>query len=108
MHPSSILGQASKFPLEFDLSARTGWATAFPVGSMMRILQDFPQGRRRNRSTPWRPYSRASSDVRTLSIILAATDVRARILVRRELLDDKDALSVGVCEGDKLLWTEWP
>lgn len=52
--------------------------------------------------------SHPHSDVRTLSFILAETNARARVLVRRELLYDKGALSVDVCEDGKLLWTEWP
>lgn len=52
--------------------------------------------------------SHPHSDVQTLSFVLAETDARARVLVRRELLDDKGALSVDVCEGGKLLWTERP
>jgi hypothetical protein len=46
------------------------------------------------------------STVPMLSFIMADTEARARILIRRELLDEKEASSVDVCEGGKLLWTE--
>jgi hypothetical protein len=46
------------------------------------------------------------SAVPTLSFILAKDEDRARVLARRELLDNKHALSVEVCEGGKALWTE--
>ena len=46
------------------------------------------------------------SAVPTLSIILADSEGRARLLARRELLDHKQAVSVEVCEGGRWLWTE--
>ncbi|HEY2753068.1 hypothetical protein [Phenylobacterium sp.] len=46
------------------------------------------------------------SSVPTLSFILAEDEVRARLLVLRELLDNKLATSVEIYEGASLLWTE--
>jgi len=50
--------------------------------------------------------SEDGSSVPELSFILAGDEVRARLLVLRELLDNKHAMSVEVYEGHRLLWTE--
>lgn len=50
--------------------------------------------------------SDSRSAVPTLSLILAEDEARARLLARRELLDTRQAVSIEVCEGGKLLWTE--
>lgn len=47
------------------------------------------------------------SDILVLSFIFADNEARARILVRQELLNDREALSVDICEDGKLLGTEW-
>ena len=51
--------------------------------------------------------SDSRSSVPTLAFIFAEDEVRVRLLARRELLDTKHAVSVEICEGGKLLWTEW-
>jgi hypothetical protein len=50
--------------------------------------------------------SEGGSSVPALSFILAKNEVRARLLVLRELRENKRALSVDVYEGRRLLWTE--
>lgn len=45
------------------------------------------------------------STVPELSFIFADDEARVRLLVRRELLKDKGAISVEICEDGKLLWT---
>lgn len=42
----------------------------------------------------------------TLSYILAETEERARELARRELMKARNADSVEICEGGKVLWIE--
>ena len=46
------------------------------------------------------------SSTPTLAFILAETVERAKELARRELLDARRPVSVEICEGAKLLWTE--
>jgi hypothetical protein len=46
------------------------------------------------------------SSTPTLSFILADTEQRARELARRELMDVRRPVSVELCEGGNLLWTE--
>jgi hypothetical protein len=48
----------------------------------------------RNRSVP------------SLSFLLTSSLERARELVRRELLHERDALFVEICDGNRVLWTE--
>ena len=50
--------------------------------------------------------SEVGSSVPTLSFVLAEDEVRARLVVLRGLLDNKQAISVEIYEGDVLLWTE--
>lgn len=44
------------------------------------------------------------SSVPVLSFIFAEDGACARLLAHRELLDDRHAVSVEICERDKLLW----
>lgn len=46
------------------------------------------------------------SSTPTLSIILAETEQRARELAHRELMDALRPISVEICEGAKVLWSE--
>jgi hypothetical protein len=45
-------------------------------------------------------------DTPTLSLILAASLERARELARRELRGARAPLSIELCEGNRVLWTE--
>jgi hypothetical protein len=47
-----------------------------------------------------------ASTVPTLSFIFAADEARAKVLARRELREERDAVTLEVCENGKLLWTE--
>jgi len=42
----------------------------------------------------------------TLALIIAATEDRARELARREMRDARRPISIELCEGATLLWTE--
>ena len=42
----------------------------------------------------------------TLSLILAESEQRARELARRELADAHRPVSIELCEGNRVLWTE--
>lgn len=41
-----------------------------------------------------------------LTLIITDSLQRARELARRELLKSRDAVSIEICEGSSLLWTE--
>lgn len=44
--------------------------------------------------------------VPTLSFIFAADESRARTLAMRELADVRDAVSLELCENERVVWTE--
>ncbi len=46
--------------------------------------------------------------VPSLTFIVTSSLERARMLARRELLREPDAVAVEICEGQRLLWTEAP